>query len=329
MASLGTGFITKKEDKTIQQLSSGGYTNFRENDVIIAKITPCMENGKCALAEGLTNGLGLGSTEFHVFRTSTKERSKFLLEYLNREPVRVVASSYMTGASGHRRVPEYFYKQFPIPNAPDAVVKKMADEFSQVDSTYQRACDIMRKCLEERVEIIKRYIQNNQSTSELGTLIQEITGNKTKIDSGEIVREGKYPVITQEKNVLISGYTDNEDCITDLPLIVFGDHSCSFKYVDFEFVRGADGTQLLKTDPNEVLPKYLYYYLLSIHIENEGRYERHFKYLKKISIPKPSIDIQKKIISECDTIEDELQKANKVISECSIKKQAILDKYLK
>lgn len=329
MASLGTGFISKKEDKTIHQLSNGGYTNFRENDVIVAKITPCMENGKCALAEGLTNGLGLGSTEFHVFRTSTKERSKYLLEYLNRESVRVVAASYMTGASGHRRVPEYFYKQLPIPNATDAVIKKIADECTHIDGVYQQACDTLKKCLAKRVEIIKKYIQGNYPTVELETLMQEIIGNKTKIDSGEIKREGKYPVITQERDVLISGYTDNEECITDLPLIVFGDHSCSFKYVDFEFIRGADGTQLIKTYPNEVLPKYLYYYLLSIHIENEGRYERHFKYLKKTSIPKPPIDIQKKIISECDTIEDELQKASKVISECSIKKQAILDKYLK
>ncbi len=68
------GCITYKEDKTIKQLKKGSYTLFQDEDIIIAKITPCMENGKCALARNLTNGLAMGSSEFHVLRTllSTK-----------------------------------------------------------------------------------------------------------------------------------------------------------------------------------------------------------------------------------------------------------------
>ena len=83
------GFIIAKTDKALGELRKGSYTYFAENDIIIAKITPCMENGKCAIAEGLTNGIGMGSSEFHVFRCDTsKINTKFMFAFLNRDVVR-------------------------------------------------------------------------------------------------------------------------------------------------------------------------------------------------------------------------------------------------
>lgn len=142
MSSLGFGKIESMEDRTIAELSDGGYTYFRENDVLIAKISPSMENGKCGLAMGLTNGLGLGSTEFHVIRGKNKYQSKFILEYLNREYIRRIAASNETGSSGHRRVPENFYSQMPIPNVPDTVLKKIYDECSVLDEECEH--DLVR-----------------------------------------------------------------------------------------------------------------------------------------------------------------------------------------
>ncbi len=136
MSSLGFGKIESMEDRTIAELSVGGYTYFRENDVLIAKISPSMENGKCGLAIGLTNELGLGSTEFHVIRGKNKYQSKFILEYLNREYIRRIAASNETGSSGHRRVPENFYSHMPIPKVPDTVLKKIYDECSVLDEEY-------------------------------------------------------------------------------------------------------------------------------------------------------------------------------------------------
>ena len=136
ISSLGFGKIESMEDRTIAELSVGGYTYFRENDVLIAKISPSMENGKCGLAIGLTNELGLGSTEFHVIRGKNKYQSKFILEYLNREYIRRIAASNETGSSGHRRVPENFYSHMPIPKVPDTVLKKIYDECSVLDEEY-------------------------------------------------------------------------------------------------------------------------------------------------------------------------------------------------
>ena len=138
----------------------------------------------------------------------------------------------------------------------------------------------------------------------LHSLLLPIEGRQTKIPKESIKETGKIPVITQEVDKFISGFTDGVEPITDLPLIVFGDHSCSFKYVDFQFVRGADGTQLIKTN-NEVNIKFVYEYLKSIDIENSYKYERHFKYLKNTLIPLPPLDIQQKIVDECKKVDEE------------------------
>jgi type I restriction-modification system DNA methylase subunit len=158
--------------------------------------------------------------------------------------------------------------------------------------------------------------ESKYQTKRLESILVEVEGNKTKIAKDLIQSNGLFPVITQERGNLISGYTDNKNVIDDLPLIVFGDHSCTIKYVDFPFVRGADGTQLLKTDQNEVNTKYLSYYLSSIKIQNEDKYERHFKYLKQTFVPIPSpIEIQNKIVEECERVDEEYNASRMSIEE--------------
>ena len=169
---------------------------------------------------------------------------------------------------------------------------------------------------------IRTIVEKNESeisykypTKRLEQLLLHIEGSLTKIGKDEILTDGKFPVITQEAGILISGYTDNNEPITDLPLVVFGDHSCTFKYVDFQFVRGADGTQLLKVDEEEILSKFLYYCLLTFPIENSEKYERHFKYLKNVPVPLPPIELQQRIVAECQEIDKEANTAKEKIAE--------------
>lgn len=92
-----------------------GYTPFEEGDVIFAKITPCMENGKYALAQGLVGGRAAGSTEFHVLRPKPSLDSKYLLYYLLRIELRQSARQSMRGAAGQLRVPPIFFEGLSIP----------------------------------------------------------------------------------------------------------------------------------------------------------------------------------------------------------------------
>ena len=156
MASVtNNGFIEIKIDKPLGELRKGSYTNFAEDDIIVAKITPCMENGKCALATGLTNKIGMGSSEFHVFRSSDKILNKYLFALLNRENVRKIAALNMTGASGHRRVPENFYKEMQIPLPPIDIQKSIVAECEQVDSEYQVAQQSIDKYKNQISEIVE------------------------------------------------------------------------------------------------------------------------------------------------------------------------------
>ena len=163
---------------------------------------------------------------------------------------------------------------------------------------------------DKKIEIKSKY-----SMQFLDVLLKPIIGNKTKIKESKINPSGRYPVITQEKDKIISGYTDNENIIDDLPLIVFGDHSCTVKYIDFPFIRGADGTQLLKVNQNDIITKYLFYVLEDTNIENSDRYERHYKYLKNTKIPIPPLNIQQQIVAECEKVDEEYSTAQHAIEE--------------
>lgn len=106
-----------------------GYTRFQENDVIWAKITPCMQNGKSAVARNLQGGVGFGSTEFHVIRS--RDYESILPDYiwilLRMESVRELAKKYFVGSAGQQRVPSSFLEDLVIPLPPLAVQKQIME----------------------------------------------------------------------------------------------------------------------------------------------------------------------------------------------------------
>src|SRR5699024_2909887 len=100
--------------------------------------------------------------------------------------------------------------------------------------------------------------------------------------------KGSYPIVSQEKG-LINGYWDNESDVVcvDRPMVVFGDHTQVIKFVDFNFVVGADGVKLLK--PKAFLDaRFFYYYLLGNPLKALG-YARHFRLLKEIDVVVPPL----------------------------------------
>ncbi len=98
--------------------NSSGYTSFKEGDVIWAKITPCMQNGKCAIANNLKNGYAYGSTEFHVFRTNNNAIPEYIYCLLRSKRLRNIAMDYFTGSAGQQRVGTDFLEALMIPNIP-------------------------------------------------------------------------------------------------------------------------------------------------------------------------------------------------------------------
>jgi type I restriction enzyme S subunit len=91
-----------------------GFTYFKENDVLFAKITPCMENGKGAIAKNLNNHIGFGSTEFHVLRPNENLKSSFIYYLTMLDSFRLFAEANMTGSAGQKRVPTSFFSKVKI-----------------------------------------------------------------------------------------------------------------------------------------------------------------------------------------------------------------------
>jgi len=114
-----------------------GYTVFREGDVLFAKITPCMENGKMAVARGLHNGIGCGSTEFHVLRAKPGVDAQYVYHFVSSARFRAEAARHMTGAVGQKRVQAAFLEQceIPLPNPDDQrrIVAELEKQFSRLD----------------------------------------------------------------------------------------------------------------------------------------------------------------------------------------------------
>lgn len=121
----------------------------------------------------------------------------------------------------------------------------------------------------------------------------------TKLLSSSYQKKGLYPIVSQEKD-LISGYWDNPDdlFVHRKPVVVFGDHTMVVKYIDFDFVVGADGVIIL--EPKEfLLPKYFFYWVSSVHIKSRG-YARHYRYLREASVPIPYLPEQQRIVDILD-----------------------------
>lgn len=159
MASVSDkGYISSKVDRLLGDVLKGSYTYFLEGDIIVAKITPCMENGKCAIARNLTNGIGFGSSEFHVFECGKQIRNEFLFGYLNRDSIRQRAASVMTGSSGHRRVPISFYEELEIPvlslSEQDEIIKKE----EELNNKIHEAEEHLRSIQGKTSEILHRYL---------------------------------------------------------------------------------------------------------------------------------------------------------------------------
>ncbi|WMW22921.1 restriction endonuclease subunit S [Methanolobus mangrovi] len=116
---------------------SSGYTKFRNGDVIFAKITPCMENGNCAIVSGLSHNIGFGSTEFMVFRTSSKLTQKYLHYFLYNELFRRNAEPFMKGTAGQKRISSHYmathYFALPPLDEQKAIAAYLDTKTTQID----------------------------------------------------------------------------------------------------------------------------------------------------------------------------------------------------
>jgi type I restriction enzyme S subunit len=173
-----------------------GFTHFAEGDVLFAKITPCMENGKAAVASHLLNGLGCGTTELHVLRPRAGINSEYIYYFMHREAFREEAARNFTGTAGQLRVPVDFIRGAQLPLAPideqRRIVSQLERLLGRVYAAQARLATIPR--------ILKRFRQSVIAAA----------------------YSGKLTANWREDHKSASKISASEDCFDDLPEVPEG-----------------------------------------------------------------------------------------------------------
>jgi type I restriction enzyme S subunit len=135
---------------------------------------------------------------------------------------------------------------------------------------------------------------------DFGDAFEDVTGGNPKVMSEEFLPSGELPIVDQGQRE-IAGYTNDVAlaCRAARPTILFGDHTKIFKFVDFPFALGADGVKVLRPD-ERLNPRFAFYYLSQVSLPNDVGYSRHFKFLRRVSVPVPALEEQRRIAAVLD-----------------------------
>ena len=300
----------RKPEKDVYQKYSGGGAKFEEGDTVVARIEPCLQNGKgfqCPYKKGF------GSTEFLVFRPmNIKEMDfNFLYYYMGQQSIREAMAKTMVGASGRQRVNNAVFNDLQINLPPLNIQLDIATILSRYDSlieNYQKQIKLLEEAAQRLYKewFVDLHFPGHENTKivdgvpegwekkKVGDMISKIQRTK-QVTANNYQASGKIPVIDQSRNY-IAGYTDDAECLVQVtvPYIVFGDHTRILKYIPFSFAKGADGTQLVMSNDLERMPQSLFYNsLIEIDLSNYS-YARHFKYLKEEFVLLPSEYVARK-----------------------------------
>ncbi|MEU1484544.1 restriction endonuclease subunit S [Streptomyces sp. NPDC005752] len=201
------GTTASGEDREYSAVSKG-YTPFRNGDILVAKITPCFQNGKIAQAR-INHDVGAGSTEFHVVRPRDGVDGRYVLRFLRQEWIRREGESRMTGSGGQRRVPEVYLRALKIPFPPLAEQKRIAAVLDQLDTLRAKRRDAIT-LLDDLTQSIFLDMFGNPATNSMGWplgTVKEILESATYGTSEKASLSGDVPVLRMG-NVTSTGEID-------------------------------------------------------------------------------------------------------------------------
>lgn len=218
-----------------------GYTYFRDGDIVIAKITPCFENGKGSIAAELTNGVGFGTTELHVMRPNDELDRHFAFYLSMSDPFRKLGTGEMFGAGGQKRVPESFVKDFRAPLPPldeqRAIAAFLRRETSKIDAAVNKKRRLIELLNEKRAALINHAVTKGLHPDapmkpsgidwlgdvpkhwgfrKLGFMVK-MRGGATPSKSNDAYWNGDIPWVSP-KDMKVRQIADSEDHVSELAL---------------------------------------------------------------------------------------------------------------
>jgi type I restriction enzyme S subunit len=341
----------------------GSYTYFADGDVLLAKITPCFENGKIGIAAGLSNGIGFGSSEYIVFRPSQSIDKDWLYYFLSRESFRKEGAERMSGAVGHKRVAKEFIEAYPIPLPPVPEQKRIVAILDEAFEGISAAVANAEKNLANARELFDGYLNSVFTQKGEGWVespLESIAGilngyafKSTDFSSNpgakciKITNVGVREFVSDSDNFLPAGFTKKYATVT-VPegSIVFAlTRTLIAGGLKVAIVPDAYDQALLNQRVASVLPdttkittSFLFSYMLTQKVVDYVR-ERvntlmqpnlSIKDLRCIPVPLPPISEQNRITDQLSCLREEIQELEAIyrqkLADLAELKQAVLQK---
>ncbi|MCL0069369.1 restriction endonuclease subunit S [Dehalococcoidia bacterium] len=321
------GAVTRPEVVPYSKVSKG-YTYFEENDVLFAKITPCMQNGKHVIAKHLIDGRGFGTTEFHVLRANSEILPEWIHFFIRQPYFLQEATAHFTGAVGQQRVPYSFLSDYLIPLPPIEEQKRIATKLQGLMQEVERARAACEKQLEAAKALPAAYLRQVFESDEakkwerkrLGEVCNFRKGKKP-ITLYEEPREGRFPYILIESfSGAYKKFADDESCPRctkeDVLLVWDGARSglCTI---------GLDGcigsTICALRSKSELYSKYLFWFIrnhykdLNKMVRGTGIPHLEKEYVYSLAVPLPPLTIQQRIAAELKEKMAEVEKLKAAI----------------
>ncbi len=329
------GAITKEEERSLANVLKG-FTPFVDRDVLLAKITPCFENGKIAHAR-ITKRFGFGSTEFHVIRAQTATLDdRYIYQYLRTPSVRAEGVRRMTGSAGQKRVPKAFLDALLVPLPSLQEQRRIAAVLDKADALrVQRRVAIAK--LDELLQSVFIEMFGDPLTNSKGWIIQRLGDACEKVTVGIVVKpadwyvESGIPAIRSlnigvnriiQKNFVYFNETDNTGPLKKTMLragdvVVVRSGQPGKAAVIPPSLDGANAIDVLiaRTNKEKMLPLFLSYFVNSqagkqlVLAEQRGQVQKHLnvKQLSEAEIPLPPLDLQNRFAQIAEKIETQKQ----------------------
>lgn len=219
----------------------------------------------------------------------------------------------------------------PVPNIYEQ------EKIAKIIAIWDKAIDLKEQLIAEKKKKMNGLMQKMLSgvlrfqnfdkdwrTVHFSDCLKSISVKKNQVKTNEYNEVGQYPIIDQGKKKVV-GYSNNTDKLFRCPrsgVIVFGDHTRELKFIDFDFIIGADGTRVLESEEN-YSTKYLFYQLKIKKIQNAG-YGRHFKFLKEMSFGVPDINEQETISNILNSFDKEIDLLEQELAAIKLQKKGLM-----
>ncbi len=269
---------------------------------------------------------------------------KFLYYYFYSDAWRAVIQENTVLGATVDRIPLVKFPDFLIDLPPLVTQHRIADILSAYDNLIENNQKQIKLLEEAAQRLYKEWfvdlrfpgyedvkivdgVPEGWKKELIGDLLRKVVRSK-QVKTAEYLQEGTIPIIDQSRD-FIAGYTNDPEAVVDMgyPIIVFGDHTRILKYIQFPFAKGADGTQLIISNNENMPQSLLYYSLVAVDLSNY-HYARHFKYLKSENILVPTKKIAEKFDRYVSAILIQIQKLRDISDKSAEARDRLLSKLM-